>query len=661
MKQCFTGCADAGLLGSISSLEFSSPEFIVAPREEFCGLYTASNCLDFRVRQFKCVPACMHSESGVLDPGCGPAFCASYGMLARSCPSNYHPNNTIVADIQSECLRTYISVSGGGDPEVTFGLSFSIGASAATVNGDEQIKRAISSSISQVITGILSVTEFDAVDVITGEPTGQPTGQPSGEPSRQPSGQPTGAPTSPSGQPTGMPTCPSGQPTGEPSSQPSGQPTGAPTSPSGQPTGMPTGEPSSQPTGKPTVIPTVEPTDAPSRQPTRPPTCQPSLEPSDRPSSQPSGKPSSQPTMPTGQPTGQPSGVVALTSRGRRRLDEYEGECVISVVITGVPVQVSGELVSTAAEGVQAMTEQFVAAVDSGDFNRVLSSTTKALHIDTLSAAAINAIRSSSVIADSSTVVSFSSADPTSNPTAFVAEKEIDYYLNWPLTALIGVAGGVGLVVVCMVCYLRYRSFRVGRIHSACAAIEAEYVAHLGPVPLVSTAGRKIRSHGNGGRGYNEVSQIFTDCGGSSAVSVLTAADGEVVLGDDGQPLVLNYVEPSEHFDISVPVAVPGVEQGKVESVRCSRSASSRSSRSSKSENTDSDVKGVGGTGAGVDEVLILQPPGSDPSSLLLEGLPDTSALNNKTGTVAQADIVDKTSASEPTDKDADVWPLADV
>jgi hypothetical protein len=367
------------------------------------------------------------------------------------------------------------------------------------------------------------------------------------------------------------------------------------------------------------------------------------------PSGQPSGLPSGVPSLPSGQPTtiptgssgqpsGQPSGLptsapVAISSRRHLQdLVAYDGECIISVVVSGIPVAADGQPISTAEAGIEVMTAQFIGAIDSGDFSRVLSSTVIAMHIGTLPPQTIDGIVSSSVVvANTSDGVEFSSAGPTSHPTPFVAPpKEKEYYEKWSLTALIGVAGGVVLVLLCMGGYVKYRSYSVGRIHTVFTSIEEEYIAQLGPVPLVSSDGRKIRAHGNGGRCYREVDSVApVDGGGSTALAVITAADGETVLGGDDQPLVVNFVELDRDDETGDAGAVEQAGSARSGSSKSSSSSSKSSSSSSKSSSSSSKSlkSGAGDAGGvGVDETA-AENVGAVP--LLLEGVPDTSAIGN--------------------------------
>lgn len=378
-----------------------------------------------------------------------------------------------------------------------------------------------------------------------------------------------------------------------------------------------------------------------------------------------------------------------------RSSDFYWGQCIISVVVTGIPVSGTGVLISNAAEGIDAMMQQFITAVETGDFSRVLSSTTKALHTTTLPAAVISNIDASFVSADTSVgASSFMSAAPTSTPTVFKPPvKDLPYYEQWSVYSLVGVAGGGVLVIACMLCYLRYRTYSVARIQAAFTSIEAEYLAQLGPVPLISTAGRPIRSHGNGGRGYRAVepmlepvvsTKLSERCPGDSMVLSVCAVDAAVALGDSGQPLIMNYIEPDENVVVAGSNGNDGNSDdndsgSSREGSRNSKSNKNKSSKSSKSsQEADCPVD---------NNIVVIQPAefdakakansnaGTAPnvSTITLQVLPDSSSLAAIAGTAVKkkskksgSTKTISTSSRTGTSTDAvatsrEEWPLSDV
>jgi hypothetical protein len=147
-------------------------------------------------------------------------------------------------------------------------------------------------------------------------------------------------------------------------------------------------------------------------------------------------------------------------------------------------------------------------------------------------------------------------------------------------------------------------------------------------VPLVSSDGRKIRAHGNGGRCYREVDSVApVDGGGSTALAVITAADGETVLGGDDQPLVVNFVELDRDDETGDAGAVEQAGSARCGSSKSSSSKSSSGSSKSSSGSSKSLKSGAGDAGGvGVDETA-AENVGAVP--LLLEGVPDTSAIGN--------------------------------
>lgn len=159
MKQtCFSGCA------GMSGLSIS--DATVASRSLFCGLYTDSGCVASGISDYSCMPTCMP------DPTCGPVFCSTFATMSQSCSISDHSNSsaaTAVTELNGACLtayRTAQDAAGLGSALVSFGLQFTIpDLNYTTLLSDPLAMQAISSSVAQVLPGVVSVGNLTVVSV----------------------------------------------------------------------------------------------------------------------------------------------------------------------------------------------------------------------------------------------------------------------------------------------------------------------------------------------------------------------------------------------------------------------------------------------------------------------------------------------------------------
>jgi len=134
----------------------------LAVRSEFCGLYQEHACSPTSVESFNCMPDCMPSYE------CGSTFCSTFAILSESC-FDVHPNSTRINQIRAGCLSTFAAQNeeaGLGNTIVSFGLSFTMAVTAADLEADPKAVEAITSTVSQLITGVTSITDVSVIGVV---------------------------------------------------------------------------------------------------------------------------------------------------------------------------------------------------------------------------------------------------------------------------------------------------------------------------------------------------------------------------------------------------------------------------------------------------------------------------------------------------------------